>query len=419
VLVLGSNLPASASAGALVGGEPASVQFASAGQWVIAIPYTAALGPSTIQIGASAPFNVTLNEYAPGLFTVTIGGQTIAAAVLSGSSSQVTPSSPAMPGGVYFLSATGLGAIDSSGSPSPAPTVTVGGVAATILSAAASSTPGLYQVKIQLDGTTSSGNQQVILSIGGVSSPAVTLPVGALSSPIITDAQNGATFQSGIVANSWMTIRGGLLASTTDTWANSVVNGVLPMSLDGVKVNVGGKPAYIYYVSAGQINAVVPDIPAGPTTVTVTNSVGTTSAFAATASLFGPAFFPWPGNYAAATHSDYSYAVKNGTFSVQTVPAKPGETIVLWGMGFGPTNPAAPVGVAVPYPPLYPASNTVSVTIGGVTVPEVTAVLAPGGAAEYQLAVQIPASLADGDYPIVGTVNGVSSPSTTLITVQH
>ena len=62
---------------------------------------------------------------------------------------------------------------------------------------------------------------------------------------------------------------------------------------------------------------------------------------------------------------------------------------------------------------------TVTVTIGGVTVPQVTAVLAPGAAAEYQLAVQIPASLADGDYPIVATVNGVSSPSTTLITVQH
>ena len=419
VLVFGSNLPTSASAGALVGGQPASVQFTSAGQWVIAIPYTAAPGPSTIQVGASAPFNVTLNKYAPGLFTMTIGGQTIAVAVPSGSSSQVTPSSPAMPGSVYFLSATGLGAIDSSGNPSPTPTVTVGGVAATVLSAAATSTPGLYQVKIQLDGTTSSGNQQVILSIGGISSPSATLPVGVITKPIITDAQNGATFQSGIVANSWMTIKGGLLSSVTDTWANAVINGVLPTTLDGVKVSVGGKPAYIYYVNAGQINAVAPDIPAGPTTVTVTNSVGTTSAFAATASLFGPAFFLWPNNYAAATHLDYSYAVKNGTFGVATVPAKPGETIVLWGMGFGPTNPAAPVGVAVPYPPLYPSANTVTVTIGGVNAPQVTAVLAPGAAAEYQLAVQIPASLADGDYPIVATVNGVSSPSTTLITVQH
>jgi uncharacterized protein (TIGR03437 family) len=329
-----------------------------------------------------------------------------------------------MPGGLYFLLATGLGAIDSNGNPNPTPTVTVGGVSAEVLSAAATGNPGLYQVKIQLDGTTPSGNQQVILVIGGVSSPSVTLPVGVLTNPIITDAQNGATLQSGIVADSWMTIRGGTLAFITDTWANSVVNGVLPTSLDGVKVLVGGKPAYIYYVSAGQINAVVPDIPAGPTTVIVTtvivtNSVGTTSAFSATASLLGPAFFPWPGNYAAATHSDYSYAVKNGTFSVPTVPAKPGETIVLWGMGFGPTNPAAPLGVAVPYPPLYPASNTVTVTIGGVTVPQVTAVLAPGAAAEYQLAVQIPASLADGDYPIIAMVNGVSSPSTTLITVQH
>jgi len=44
--------------------------------------------------------------------------------------------------------------------------------------------------------------------------------------------------------------------------------------------------------------------------------------------------------------------------------------------------------------------------------------LAPGYAGLYQVAIQIPASLASGGYPVVASINGVQSPSSTLITVQ-
>jgi hypothetical protein len=33
--------------------------------------------------------------------------------------------------------------------------------------------------------------------------------------------------------------------------------------------------------------------------------------------------------------------------------------------------------------------------------------------------VQIPLSLANGDYPVIATISGVQSPSTTVITVQN
>jgi uncharacterized protein (TIGR03437 family) len=46
------------------------------------------------------------------------------------------------------------------------------------------------------------------------------------------------------------------------------------------------------------------------------------------------------------------------------------------------------------------------------------AALAPGFAALYQIAIQIPAGLSKGDYPVVASINGAQSPSTTLITVQ-
>jgi uncharacterized protein (TIGR03437 family) len=247
-------------------------------------------------------------------------------------------------------------------------------------------------------------------------------PGSASTTPSITAGgiQNGASFQSGIVPNSWLTIQGSNLASTTDTWANAIVNGKLPTTLDGVSVNVGGQNAYVYYISPTQINVVAPNIALGSAPVTVTTSSGTSSAATATAQAVQPAFFLWPGSYAVATRVDFSFAVKAGTFSgVTTTPAKPGDVLILWGTGFGPTNPAAPVGVQIPADQTYSTATPVSVMIGSNAATVYGAALAPGFAGLYQVAIQVPASLANGDYPVVATINGVQSPNTTLLTVHN
>jgi uncharacterized protein (TIGR03437 family) len=107
-------------------------------------------------------------------------------------------------------------------------------------------------------------------------------------------------------------------------------------------VTIGGKPAYLYYISSGQINLIVPDVAPRPQPVVVTNSTGTSSTFTATVAQYGPAFFQWPNGQPVATRQDFSLAVKNGTFmGATTTPAKPGDTIILWGTGFGPTSPVA------------------------------------------------------------------------------
>ncbi len=174
---------------------------------------------------------------------------------------------------------------------------------------------------------------------------------------------NGASFSPGIVPNSWITIKGSQLASTTDTWNNAIVNGALPTTLDGVNVSVGGKPAYIYFISPTQINALAPNVDAGSTQVTVTNGSGTNVTATATVQSAQPAFFLW-GDYAVTTHTDNTWAVQSGFFpGVTTKPAKPGETIVLWGTGFGATKPAVPVGVATPSDQLYATASPVTVTL--------------------------------------------------------
>ena len=117
-----------------------------------------------------------------------------------------------------------------------------------------------------------------------------------------------------------------------------MVNGTLPITVDGVSVTVGGSPAYLNYVSPGQINFIVPEVPAGSQQVVIQNSVGNSAAFNVTVNTLGPAFFRRPNNQVVATRQDYSYAVANGTFpGTTTTPAKPGDILILWGTGFGRT----------------------------------------------------------------------------------
>jgi len=139
-----------------------------------------------------------------------------------------------------------------------------------------------------------------------------------------------------------------------------------------------------------------------------------------TAPAVQPAFFEWAGNYAIATDTSYDWLVKNGAFpGTTTAPAQPGEGIYLWGTGFGPTTPVAPAGQIIPSSTQYYSVNGVTVTIGGVPATVQWTLLSPGSAGLYQLYVTVPSSLPNGDYPIVATVNGVSSPSGVNLTVQQ
>jgi uncharacterized protein (TIGR03437 family) len=238
--------------------------------------------------------------------------------------------------------------------------------------------------------------------------------------PAISSVVNAAGFQPGIVANSWVTIKGTNLAPQTDDWSHSIINGTLPTSLDGVSVTMGGKPAYVYYISAGQLNVLAPDVPAGPLTVTVSKPGGTGASFSTTASLFGPAFFLWPGSQAVATRQDYSYAVKPGTFAgATTVAAKPGEVIILWATGFGPTTPAAPLGVPVPGSGGYSTASSPIVTINSTPALVYGAALAPGSAGLYQIAIQVPNTLSDGDWPMQASIGGALSPTGVVLSVAH
>jgi uncharacterized protein (TIGR03437 family) len=93
--------------------------------------------------------------------------------------------------------------------------------------------------------------------------------------------------------------------------------------------------------------------------------------------------------------------------------------IVLWATGLGPTNPAAPGGQVTPSDTVYSVPGKVTVTVGSVGATVYGAALTPGTAGLYQIAIQIPGSLGNGDYPVLAAVGGVSSAVGPLIAVQN
>ncbi len=241
----------------------------------------------------------------------------------------------------------------------------------------------------------------------------------AVAPPTISAVVNGADLHPGFSPNSWVTIFGTNLASQTGDWSSAFVNGALPTTVNGTSVSMGGKPAYVYFTSQGQLNVLAPDISPGPVSVTVTNAGGTSGPFTATGSVYGPAFFSWPDNQVVATRQDFSYAVKPGTFAgVTTVAARPGDVIILWATGFGPTTPDVTHGFAVPADRTY-AAATPTVTLNNTSVTVYGAALTPGVVGVYQVAIQVPSTLADGDYSLQATTGGVQSSPGIVLPVRR
>lgn len=242
------------------------------------------------------------------------------------------------------------------------------------------------------------------------------------AAPVITSSSvgNAADGQAIITPNSWISIYGANLAATTRMWATKdFVNSALPTTIDGVSVMVNGSPAYVGYVSPKQLNVLTPPgtSPSGPVAVQVTSNGLTGDIGDVPDQPYSPAcFFFNDGPYVAALHSDNVTPVGPTTlFPNSSVPAKPGETIAIFGNGFGPTNPQ--VASAALNTGKLPLASQVTVLIGGVAAQQSFAGLVSPGL--YQFNVTVPAATPNGDNPVLIQIGSFSSPTGALITVQQ
>jgi uncharacterized protein (TIGR03437 family) len=244
----------------------------------------------------------------------------------------------------------------------------------------------------------------------------LTPPASAASSPAVTGVANDASFAAGaaIWPGAWVAIFGANLAPAGDsrTWntATEIVDGKLPLSLDGTSVTVNGKPAAVEFIQPSQVNIQTPeDTAVGPVQVVVTKPAGASNAFTVSYTQIAPGLFAAASPYIVAQHANNSYVST-------AAPASPGEVIILWGTGFGPANPAVPAGQV--FSGANPLANTVVATIGGQTAKVDFAGVV--GAGLVQINVHVPSSIGNGDAAVVATVGGESTQTTAnMIPIQN
>ena len=228
---------------------------------------------------------------------------------------------------------------------------------------------------------------------------------------------NAAQIAGGVAPNTFITIKGTNLAATKRSiGAADIVNNLLPTSVDGVTVTINGQPAFITYISPVQINLVTPvDFPtSGLVTVAVSSSSLTSTTVNVTSQPLAPALF-LIGAYGAALHANNSVVGPTTLVPNNSTPAAPGETIVLFGTGFGVTTPGAVSGGVVST--AAPLLLTPAILFDNVPGKVVFAGLIATGV--YQFNVVVPSGLPDGDVPVVASTGGYSSPALVLTSIKN
>jgi uncharacterized protein (TIGR03437 family) len=248
----------------------------------------------------------------------------------------------------------------------------------------------------------------------------------APSGPEIAEVSNAEGESPTIAPNTWVEIRGVNLAPAGFSspgcapgycWqASDFAGNQMPTQLNRVSVTVNGKNAFIYYVSPTQINILTPpDTISGPVQVEVNNNGALSASFTAQAQAISPSFFVLNGGpYSAATHVGGALIGPTTLFPNSTTPARPGEIIVLYANGFGPTSTPVVSGSILQSGSLSPLPV---VKIGGVNATVQFAGLVASG--EFRFNVEVPSSLKNGDQSITATYGGQTTQAGTLITIQN
>jgi uncharacterized protein (TIGR03437 family) len=194
------------------------------------------------------------------------------------------------------------------------------------------------------------------------------------------------------------------LAGTTIPLANS---------LAGTSVIIGGLQAPLYFVSPGQINALIPSelAPGPPYQLIVNNNGALSTPQSIQSTAVTPGVETLPSGYANAQHATDGSAVTDAS------PAKPGESIVVYLAGMGATTVPVPSGTAAPSSPFADTVDAPSITLNSEPVSFSFSGLTPGLAGLYQIDLQVPADAPNGDLTLV--VNQPGFQGTPVILPVH
>jgi uncharacterized protein (TIGR03437 family) len=261
------------------------------------------------------------------------------------------------------------------------------------------------------------------ISVGGVSVTINQLAASTTPPPSITALVNAASFRSGPIApGEVVTIGGAGLGPSTPRGLALDPNGTVSTSLGGVQVLFSGIPAPLTYVSATQINAVVPYEVRGllQAGVQVAYLGQTSNTFLLSAPVAtAPAVFTFNGTGTgpgAILNQDNSYNAPNN-------PALRGSYVSLYLTGEGLTQPSSTTGKVTTVSATAPLTPQpilpVAVFIASLPAPVAFYGEAPGlVAGVLQVNVQIPVLAPAGDLPVTVSIGGGSTQSGVTVSVR-
>ena len=258
----------------------------------------------------------------------------------------------------------------------------------------------------------------------------VTLSMMELSPPQPFTITSTASNLAGLIApGEEITIKGSSLGPAEGVLFNVNAQGLVDPILAGVRVLFDGTPGTPTFVSATQINVVVPfEIAGNATTNLVVEFQGVQSAPSQQlVSSVAPGIytlnFTGQGQAAVANQDGTINGPPGGVSTpggvIATKPAPQNTAISVYMTGGGQTNPPSITGSVnipdflMPLVDWSPTSGTVTATIGGVPARVEFAGTAPGlVAGMVQVNVRVPMGVSGDELPIVITINRVStSPS--------
>jgi uncharacterized protein (TIGR03437 family) len=235
--------------------------------------------------------------------------------------------------------------------------------------------------------------------------------------PAITSVTNAFGGGTTIAPNMWVAIKGTNLAPPGDSriWATpDFSNNQLPTQLDGVSATVNGKPAFIYYISSTQLNILTPpDALSGSVQVQTSVNGALSSAMMVATTPIAPSLFVFDGVHVVGTHLNGTDLGPTSLYPGLTTPAKAGETVILYGNGFGPTSVQVVSGAETQSGnlPSFPV-----VMVGGAqAVVGFAGLISPG---LYQFNVTIPSSVPSGDATLTATFGGQQTQAGVKLTIQ-
>jgi uncharacterized protein (TIGR03437 family) len=282
--------------------------------------------------------------------------------------------------------------------------------------------------------TTCTGNVSScdVGTIGQTPGATETGPVNGTFNPLpqIQAAISASSYGgfSSIAPATWIEIYGLNLATNTlgQVWAGSDFQGNnAPTALAHTTVTVGGQSAFVDYVSPGQVNVQVPShVATGSQPIIVTTLGGSSAPFSISVNSTEPGLLAPPAFNINGTQ--YAVALLPGTIyvlppdAISSVPSRrtlPGDTILLYGIGFGGVSDGTLAGVIDSGQNKIDAS--LDVAIGGATAQVAYAGLTPGFVGLYQFNVVVPDVPANDKTPLTFKLNGTAGTQTLYLAIGN